>query len=142
MVYGDPHKDNIYTKASIYSNLYNHGIPIHNLIDKKSDNDSINEQRTYEKLLAYETNDPTNYVYGIYQWNLPYVNREALKKIYVKRLGNSDVLEVSYTTNDPGIAYQTVLILIDEFNKQYQELRFGETNIVIKLFRHELDSIG
>ena len=75
MVYGDPHKDNIYTKASNYRNLYNHGIPIHNLIDKKSDNDSINEQRTYEKLLAYETNYPTNYVYGIYQWKLPYVNR-------------------------------------------------------------------
>ena len=52
------------------------------------------------------------------------------------------MLEVSYTTNDPGIAYQTVLILIDEFNKQYQELRFGETNNVIKHFRHELDSIG
>ena len=34
MVYGDPHKDNIYTKASNYRNLYNHGIPIHNLIDK------------------------------------------------------------------------------------------------------------
>ncbi|MFR5659542.1 MAG: hypothetical protein ACLUDU_16895, partial [Butyricimonas faecihominis] len=109
---------------------------------KTSNNDSINEQRTYENLLAYETNDPTNYVYGIYQWNLPYVNREALKEIYVKRLGNSDVLEVSYTTNDPGIAYQTILILIDEFNKQYQELRFGETNNVIKHFRHELDSIG
>ena len=37
---------------------------------------------------------------------------------------------------------ETVLILIDEFNKQYQELRFGETNNVIKHFRHELDSIG
>lgn len=142
MVYGDPHKDNIYTQANNYRNLYNHGRPIHHLIDKKSDNDSINEQRTYENLLAYETNDPTNYVYGIYQWNLLYVNREALKKIHVKRLDNSDVLEVSYTTNDPGIAYQTVVILIDEFNKQYQELRFGETNNVIKHFRHELDSIG
>ena len=117
MVYGDPHKDNIYTQANNYRNLYNHGRPIHHLIDKKSDNDSINEQRTYENLLAYETNDPTNYVYGIYQWNLPYVNREALKKIHVKRLDNSDVLEVSYTTNDPGIAYQTVVILIDEYDK-------------------------
>ena len=55
---------------------------------------------------------------------------------------SSVLLEVSYTTNDPGIAYQTVLILIDEFNKQYQELRFGETNNVIKHFRNELDSIG
>ena len=142
MVYGDPNKDNIYTKAVNYRFLYDHGIAIHDLIDKKSENDSINEQNTYKNLLAYETNDPQNYVYGIYQWNLPYVNREALKKINVKRIGNSDVLHVSYTTNDPGIAYQTILILIDEFNKQYQELRFGETNNVIEHFRHELDTIG
>jgi hypothetical protein len=142
MVYGDPNKDNIYVKAANYRELYNHGVAIHDLIDKKSENDSINELNTYKNLLAYETNDPQNYVYGIYQWNLAYVNREALKKIYVKRIGNSDVLEVSYTTNDPGIAYQTILILIDEFNKQYQELRFGETNNVIEHFRHELDAVG
>lgn len=142
MVYGDPNKDNIYVKAANYRELYNHGVAIHDLIDKKSENDSINESNTYKNLLAYETNDPKNYVYGIYQWELPYVNRETLKKIYVKRIGDSDVLEVSYTTNDPGIAYQTILILIDEFNKQYQELRFGETNNVIEHFRRELNSIG
>ena len=32
MVYGDPHKDNIYTQANNYRNLYNHGRPIHHLI--------------------------------------------------------------------------------------------------------------
>ena len=142
MVYGDPNRDNIYTKASSYRILYDHGIPIHDLINKSSENDSINEQRTYENLLAYETNDPSNYVYGIYQWNLPYVNRASLQKIDVRRVGASDVIEVSYTTDDPGIAYQTILILIDEFNKQYQELRFGETNNVIAYFQDELKRIG
>lgn len=141
MVYGDPNKDNQYVNASNYLYLYNHGTPIHDLIDKSSTNDSINEQRTYENLLAYETNDPNNYVYGIYQWNLRYVNREYLREIDVKRLGESDVLEISYTLDDPGIVYQTLLILIDEFNKQYQELRFGETNNVIKYFQEALDSV-
>ena len=142
MVHGDPHKDNKYIKANNYRFLYDRGLVIHDLIDKSSANDSINEQRTYENLVAYETHDPNNYVYGIYLWNLPYVNRDALRKIEVKRIGDSDVLEVSYTTDDPGIVYQTLLILIDEFNKQYQDLRFGETNNVIAYFRAELKRIG
>ncbi|RHR82485.1 exopolysaccharide biosynthesis protein [Odoribacter sp. AF15-53] len=142
MVYGDPNKDNTYVNAANYRLLYNHADPIHHLIDKSSENDSINEQRTYENLIAYETNDPSNYVYGIYQWNLPYVNRGALQQIDVKRVGTSDVIEVFYTTDDPGIVYQTLLILIDEFNKQYQDLRFGETKNVIAYFRAELKRIG
>lgn len=142
MVHGDPNKDNRYAMSKNYRYLYNHGTAIHHLIDKKSQNDSINEQRTYENLVAYETNDPDNYVYGIYLWNLPYVNKEALQKITAKRIGSSDVLEVSYTSDDPGIVYQTLLILITEFNKQYQELRFGETNNVIQYFRYALDSLG
>ncbi len=142
MIHGDPEEDNIYVKARNYRYLYKHGASIHHLIDKTSDNDSINEQRTYENLCQYDINTPVNYVNGIYQWNLPYVNRNALKKISVKRLGISDVLEIYYTANDPGIAYQTILILINEFNKQYQELRFGETNNVIGYFQNALNDIG
>lgn len=142
MVHGDPEKDNIYINAGHYRYLYNHGESIRHLIDKSSPNDSINEQRTYENLVAYETNDPSNYVYGIYQYQLPYVNRESLQKILVDRQGSSDLLEVSYTTDDPGIAYQTLRILIDEFIRQYQELRFGETNNVIAFFEAELRRIS
>lgn len=142
MVHGDPDKDNTYVKANNYQFLYNHGELIHHLIDKSSTNDSINEQRTYENLLTYENNDNSNYVYGIYQWNLPYVNRTALQKIIVERAGNSDIIDITYTTDDPGITYQTVRILIEEFIKQYQELRFGETNNVIAYFRAELAKIG
>lgn len=142
MVHGDPDHDNTYVKANNYRYLYGHGQPIHHLIDKSSANDSINEQRTYENLVAYETNDNDNYVYGIYQWNLPYVNRESLQKIFVERVGNSDIIEVTYSTDDPGITYQTVRILLDEFIKQYQELRFGETNNVIAYFQAELKRIG
>lgn len=138
MVYGDPNKDNNYIKASHYQYIYNHGSPIHHLIDKSSSNDSINEVNTYKNLLAFEKNEKDNYVYGIYRFFLPYFNRTALKTITVERDGKSDMLELSYTTDDPGIAYQTLKILNDEFIKQYQELRFGETNNVIAYFEREL----
>lgn len=142
MVYGDSVKDNNYVNAAHYNYLYKHGAPIHHLIDKSSTNDSINEQRTYENLVAYETNDPTNYVYGIYIYNLPYVNRESLQKINVNRRGSSDLIEISYSSDDPGITYQTLLILIKEFINQYQELRFGETNNVIAYFEKELARVS
>lgn len=138
MVYGDPNKDNLYIKASNYKAIYAHGTPIHHLIDKSSPNDSINEMNTYKNLLAYEKNEPGNYVYGIYRFFLPYFNRKALKTISVERDGNSDMLELSYTTDDPGIAYQTLKILNEEFIKQYEVLRFGETNNVIAYFEREL----
>ena len=138
MVYGDPNKDNLYIKASNYKAIYAHGTPIHHLIDKSSPNDSINEINTYRNLLAYEKNEPGNYVYGIYRFFLPYFNRKALKTINVERDGKSDMLELSYTTDDPGIAYQTLKILNEEFIKQYEVLRFGETNNVIAYFEREL----
>ena len=138
MVYGNPNEDNNYIKAANYRSIYAHGASIHHLIDKSSPNDSINEVNTYKNLLAYEKNEPDNYVYGIYRFFLPYFNRKALKTIQVERDGKSDMLELSYTTDDPGIAYQTLKILNDEFIKQYQELRFGETNNVIAYFENEL----
>lgn len=142
MVYGNPDKDNTYIKASNYRSIYAHGTPIHHLIDKSSSNDSINEVNTYKNLVAYEKNEPDNYVYGIYRFYLPYFNRKALKTIHVERDGNSDMLELSYTTDDPGIAYQTLKILNEEFIRQYQELRFGETNNVIAYFERELARVA
>ena len=65
-----------------------------------------------------------------------------MQKIIAFRISNSDVLELSYTTDDPGITYQTLCILIDEFIHQYQELRFGATNSVIAFFEAELQRIG
>lgn len=145
MVYGNPNEDNVYIKADNYLNIYNRGVSIHHLIDKRSSNDSINEVNTYNNLVAYEKNDKDNkdnYVYGIYRYYLPYFNRTELKTIEVQRDGKSDMLELSYTTNDAGIAYQTLKILNDEFIRQYQELRYGETNNVIAYFENELRRIA
>ncbi len=48
------------------------------------------------------------------------------------------MIEIKFSSGDPGIAYNTLKILNEEFVEQYQELRFGETNNVIKFFEEEL----
>ena len=54
------------------------------------------------------------------------------------QMSNSDSIDIGYSANDAGIAYNTLDILNDVFARQYQQLRYGETNNVIKFFEREV----
>jgi hypothetical protein len=54
------------------------------------------------------------------------------------QLDKSDIIDIAYSANDAGIAYNTLDILNEVFAKQYQDLRYGETNKVIKFFEKEV----
>jgi len=137
LVHGDEKEDNNYILASNYRSLVDHTPPdVRALVDRTSD--SV----TLRNLLAYEKADHDNHVYGIFRWKHRHYSYEALRQIKVKRLNNSDMLEISYTNDDPGITYNTLVLLNDEFVKQYKLLRFGEINNVIAYFEAELARIG
>ena len=53
-------------------------------------------------------------------------------------MNRSDIIDVAYSANDAGITYNTLDILNEVFARQYQQLRFGETNDVIKFFEREV----
>lgn len=48
---------------------------------------------------------------------IPFYSASALETVIVKRKGASDVLQLIYTSADPGITQQTIIILIDELKK-------------------------
>lgn len=100
--------------------------------------DSTSIEKSVNNLKKYMTNDRDNFVYGLLNYKHPYFSFEALDDISVKRMGSSDMIEISYTSNDPGIAYQTLLLLTNEFADRYRDLRFSETNKVVDYFRTEL----
>lgn len=104
--------------------------------------DHTSEEKTYENLRKFEEIDHNNHVYGMFHWNPPYYSYQALSQIKVRRVANSDMLEISYENDDPYIVYNTLNILNDEFVKQYRDLRFGETNNVIAYFESELSRVG
>ena len=54
------------------------------------------------------------------------------------QLEKSDIIDIAYSSNDAGITYNTLDILNEVFARQYQQLRFGETNDVIKFFEREV----
>ena len=134
MMYGSPDKNTNYISAANYRTLMRH-VPkeVVALIDKNS------EENTLANLEDYEKASPDNYVYGLFHYTHRHYSYQALSKIVIKRLGNSDMIQVSYESDDPGIAYNTLVLLNEEFVKQYKDLRFGETNNVIKYFEQELE---
>lgn len=137
MMYGDKTKDNNNITRKNFIEIYNKTpIAVKNLIDKKS------EDNTLRRLNEYQKASPKNFVYGLFNWNHPHYCYQALNSIQIKRLDNSDMMEVSFESDDPGIAYNTIRILNEEFVKEYQNLRFGETDSVIKYFQSELLRIG
>lgn len=142
MINGDPNKDNNYITATNYREIYNRSkrpmdhSNLLGLIDKTSEN------ATVANLIAYEKPNSNNFVYGLFNYFHPHYSYNSLKKIKVERIGSSDMLQISYSANDPGIAYNTLDILIGEFVDRYQEIRFGETNKVIEYFEGELAKNG
>lgn len=137
MIFGDSLKDNNHIRASNYRRLV--AITprdVRVLINKNS------EDSTVANLKRYERASPQNFVYGLFNWYHPHYSYDALKRIDVKRMFNSDMLDIKYSADDPGIAYNTLVILNEEYVKQYGFLRFGETNDVIDYFKRTLAELG
>ena len=136
MMYGDLHKDNNYISAEHFRAL-NNSVPadVKALINKNS------EASTYANLKAYEKPTQDNYLFGILNYH-PYFGINSItSRLKVMQLNKSDIIDIGYSANDAGIAYNTLDILNDVFARQYQQLRFGETNNVIKFFEREVSRL-
>ncbi len=142
MINGKLNEDNQYITSSNFREIYNRtannqdGKALLELID------STSEEKTFNNIIKYEKPNKDNFIYGLFYWNHPHYCYNSLKRISVNRKNNSDLLEISYTSDDPGIAYNTLDILMKEFVNEYRDIRYGETDKVIAYFKTELDRIG
>ncbi len=133
MMYGNPNKDNNYISAEHFRQL-NATVPaeVKALINHNS------EAQTYANLKAYEKPTQDNYIFGLLNYH-PYFGINSITaKLKVMQLNASDIIDIGYSANDAGIAYNTLDILNEAFARQYQQLRFGETNNVIRFFEREV----
>ena len=133
MMYGNPNKDNNYISAEHFRQL-NAGVPaeVKALINHNS------EQITYTNLRAYERPTQDNYIFGLVNYHPWFGINNITSKLKVLQLDRSDIIDIAYTANDAGIAFNTLDILNVVFARQYGELRYGETTNVIKFFEKEV----
>ena len=133
MMYGNPNKDNNYISAEHFRAL-NNSVPaeVKALINHNS------EAATYANLKAYEKPSTDNYLFGILNYHPYFGINNITARLKVIQLQGSDIIDIGYSANDAGIAYNTLDILNEVFARQYAQLRYGETNNVIKFFEREV----
>lgn len=133
MMYGNPNKDNNYISAEHFRQL-NNSVPaeVKALINHNSEN------ATYANLKAYEKPSADNYLFGLTNYHPWFGVNNITERLKVIQLQRSDIIDIGYSCNDAGIAYNTLDILNEVFARQYAQLRYGETNNVIKFFEREV----
>lgn len=59
-------------------------------------------------------------------------------RLKATRVGSSDMVEISYTAYDPGVAQQTLKILTEIFLGRYRKIKVEETGSVVAYFEEQL----
>ena len=132
LINGDPNIDNKYITAKNYQNLVSF-VPkeVLNLIDKDS------FKKTIINLEKYKQSDTHNFLYKLFNGFTPYYSYNALSQIIVKRLGNSDLIDIAYTSTDPGITLTTVKLLSEELRFSYNQLKYKTADDIVKYYEAE-----
>ncbi len=131
--HGEEWKDNQYIQAKHYRQLLQiTPKEVMELIDRKD------ESKTLANLPAYKKNDHNNFIYSVFNRTIAFYSMAALDRVELKRIGNSDILDISYTSADPGLTQLTVAFLIEELINAYEILRFKSTNDVIAYFEEQV----
>lgn len=131
--HGEEWKDNQYIQAKHYRQLLQiTPREVMELIDRKD------ESKTLANLTAYKKNDHNNFIYSVFNRTIAFYSMAALDRVELKRIGNSDILDISYTSADPGLTQLTVAFLIEELINAYEILRFKSTNDVIAYFEEQV----
>ena len=133
MMYGNENKDNNYISAEHFRQL-NNSVPT----DVKALINHNSENATYANLKAYEKPTQDNYLFGLTNYHPYFGINDITSRLKVLQLNKSDIIDIGYSANDAGIAYNTLDILNEVFARQYAQLRYGETNNVIKFFEREV----
>ncbi|MEM9678860.1 MAG: hypothetical protein AAF901_00940 [Bacteroidota bacterium] len=101
-----------------------------------------NENEKFESTVAYlmdsKNQDNSNFVYSLLSFDHPYYSLEAISKVKVERISSSDLVKLSYETDDPGICQQTLKLYTDVCIKKYKNLKENGSDAVVKYFETQL----
>ncbi len=101
--------------------------------------DPVAYEQTVRNLKDYMLKNDTNFVYKLLNYEHPHYSIDAISSLAVKRLESSDLLELKYETDDPGIAQQTLNIYSQVCIKIYKRITENRSDAVIKYFEKQLN---
>lgn len=136
LMHGDPEIDNLYITANNYKKLIA-SVPeeILHLVDTASLDKTVNLFK------EYKYSDSRNYLHELFNGSSAFYSYNALSSIIIRRQGNSDLIEIAYTSTDPGITWNTVKLVSEELKYSYNNLRYQTANDIVKYYEEELKKL-
>ncbi len=100
--------------------------------------DAVAYEQTVKNLYDYMMKDDTNYIYRLLNFNNPHYSIKAISSVGVQRISSSDLIELRYNSDDPGICQQTLVLLTEVCMKNYKKIKESRSDAVVKYFEYKL----
>ena len=105
-------------------------------------NETLLNEEDYEatvaNLMELMIKDNANFVYSLLNFDNPYYSLGAIAKVKAERMSTSDLVKLSYETDDPGICQQTLEIYNLVCIKKYKDIKENGSDAVVKYFEAQL----
>jgi uncharacterized protein involved in exopolysaccharide biosynthesis len=97
-----------------------------------------NFENSYLNIKKYIKADKKNFIYGLLNYSNPYYSFNAISRLKVERISNSDLIRISYESSDPAIAYNTVKFATEIFIEKYSMIKVGQSNSAVAYYEKKL----
>lgn len=98
-------------------------------------------EKTYQAFIEYKNKSFDNFLYELIYYNHPYYSYEKIQsKLKVKRISSSDIIEISYKSNEPGISQQTLKILNSIIIRKYSQIKLIQSDTILQYFQDQLSA--
>ncbi len=95
-------------------------------------------ERTVNALTNLMNSSDTNFVYSLLNYGHPHYSIQAISSVNVQRIGTSDLVQLKFETDDPGICQQTLCLMIDVCGVNYKSIKEDQSDIVVRYFQLQL----
>jgi polysaccharide biosynthesis transport protein len=96
---------------------------------------------TLINLKKARSEDRNSFLYGVFNYSTKYYSLSDLSNVLVKRLNNSDIIELTYETDDAGICKNTLLFYTQVVAEEYRSIKEAQSNEVYKYFEKQLAAV-
>jgi polysaccharide biosynthesis transport protein len=95
-------------------------------------------EQTVQNLKDYMSKSDTNFVYKLLYYHHPHYSLSAISKVTVKRIGNSDLVKLTYESGDPGICKQTLALFTEVCIRNYKNIKENRSDAIVKYFEYQV----
>jgi succinoglycan biosynthesis transport protein ExoP len=99
-----------------------------------------NYEKTVRNLTLLMKSSNNNFVYELLNYGEDkHYSLKAISTVDAARISNSDLMKLTYTTDDPGICQQTLAIYNQVCTNNYKFIKENRSDDVVKYFQGELE---